>query len=95
MKASDSSTANWLKENKKIEVEVVDVSEGAPEGTDTETLMQTKLDQAKEAGTMPDMFITDNVEDLSKYDLMSYEDNVYKAVEDKMDEYLYLSDYKE
>ena len=94
-KASDSSTANWLKENKKIEVEVVDVSEGAPEGTDTETLMQTKLDQAKEAGTMPDMFITDNVEDLSKYDLMSYEDNVYKAVEDKMDEYLYLSDYKE
>jgi len=94
-KASDNSTANWLKENKKIEVEVVDVSEGAPEGTDTETLMQTKLDQAKEAGTMPDMFITDNVEDLSKYDLMSYEDNVYKAVEDKMDEYLYLSDYKE
>ena len=65
-KASDNSTANWLKENKKIEVEVVDVSEGAPEGTDTETLMQTKLDQAKEAGTMPDMFITDNVEDLSK-----------------------------
>lgn len=95
VKASDSSTANWLKENKKIEVEVVDVSEGAPEGTDTETMMQTKLDQAKEAGTMPDMFITDNVEDLSKYDLMSYEDNVYKAVEDKMDEYLYLSDYKE
>ena len=73
----------------------MDVSEGAPEGTDTETMMQTKLDQAKEAGTMPDMFITDNVEDLSKYDLMSYEDNVYKAVEDKMDEYLYLSDYKE
>ncbi len=95
VKSGDSVTSDWVKENKKIEVDVVDVSEGAPEGTDTESLMETKLDEAQKAGTMPDMFLTDNVEDLSKYDLMSYEDNVYRALEDKMDEYLYLTDYKD
>lgn len=94
-KAGDGAASQWVNENNKIEVEVVDVSEGAAKDTDTAALMEQKLDQAKEAGNMPDMFITDNIDDVSKYDLMSLEDNVYQAVKDKADEYLYFADYEQ
>ena len=88
----DQNTEAWLKENQKIKVNIVNVQEPAGEGSKG-TSMEEALAQAKAEGKMPDMFITDHVEDLSEYDLVSLEDNICQAVQDKTDEYLYLEDY--
>lgn len=90
--AEDENTEAWLKENQKIKVNIVNVQEPAGEGSKG-TSMEEALSQAKAEGKMPDMFITDHVEDLSEYNLVSLEDNIYQAVQDKTDEYLYLEDY--
>lgn len=85
--SSNEGASEWTKENQKIDVKVVDVSADG-------SSMEQKLIQAQKENKMPDMFLSDHVSDLSQYDLVSYKDTVYKAIEDRMDEYLYMADYE-
>ena len=84
---SSQGVNEWTQENQKIDVKVVDVS--ADGGS-----MYAKLAEAKKANKMPDMFVSDRVSDLSQYDLVSYKDTIYKAIQDRMEEYLYMEDYE-
>lgn len=76
-----------LENNKNITVNVVNIKADNPKAT-----METKLQEAKKNGTMPDMFFTDHVKDLSVYHLASYEDNVYAELDPE--QYLYMSAYE-
>lgn len=75
-----------LENNKKITVQVVNITE-----KDTGATMDDRLKQAKEEGNMPDMFLTDHVSNLDEYDLVSMKENVYDAMESE--DYLYMSVY--
>lgn len=74
------------KDNRKVKVDVRDVTEGGAAGT-----MEQKLAEAKASGTMPDMFLSDRVSNLDEYPLVSLKDNVYDAVDPG--EYLYFDTY--
>lgn len=82
----DERLTNMRKENEeKIKfVNVVDVTEDG-------STMDQKLQEAKAAGTMPDMFLSDRVSDLDEYSLVSLRDTVYEAIDPG--DYLYMSDY--
>ncbi len=85
-------TKEILKDNEKIEVNIVDVSaEDGSAGVRGRT-MDEALQAAKEQGSMPDMFLTDRVSSLDQYELASMEDTVYQAIEPE--EYLYMSEYE-
>ncbi len=77
---------NMLENNKNITVNVVDITAG-----DENATMTSKLEEAKKSNTMPDMFFTDDVLDLSKYHLLSFGDSLLPEL--KEDDYLYLSAY--
>lgn len=76
-----------LENNKNITVEVVNIKD-----KDKNATMEGKLQEAKQNGTMPDMFLTDEVKDLSAYSLVSYKDNVYAELDP--DQYLYMTAYE-
>lgn len=82
----DERLKNMRKENEeKIKfVNVVDVTEDG-------STMDQKLKAAKEAGTMPDMFLSDGVSDLDEYSLVPLQDTVYEAIQ--TDDYLYMDTY--
>lgn len=82
----DERLTQMRKENeKKIKsVRVEDVT--ADGGT-----MDEKLKAAKEAGTMPDMFLSDQVSNLDEYSLVSLRDTVYEAIQPEA--YLYMDTY--
>ncbi len=69
---------------KKITVQVVNVSEDG-------SSMESKLAEAKEQGTMPDMFLSDRVRDLEDYPLISLKNTVYDAID--TEKYLYMDTY--
>ncbi len=76
-----------LNNNKNITVNVVNINaDGNNVG------MEEKLQEAKKNNTMPDMFLSDEVSDLSAYHLASYEDNVLAEI--RTEEYLYMSEYE-
>lgn len=83
----DERLTNMRKENReKIKfVNVVDVTEDG-------STMDQKLKAAKEAGTMPDMFLSDRVSDLDEYSLVPLRDTVYEAIQTK--DYLYMDLYR-
>ncbi|MCM1245127.1 MAG: protein kinase [Roseburia sp.] len=74
------------KDNQKVKVEIKDVTED-----DSKATMDKKLAEAKENGTMPDMFLSDHVSHLEDYSLVSLRENVYAAVEPE--KYLYFDTY--
>lgn len=76
-----------LQDNKKITVNVVNITKDNPDAT-----MSQELKKAKENKSMPDMFFSDNVSDLDSYKLVSYQDNVLEELE--WDDYLYLTEYE-
>lgn len=81
------------KENKNITYNIRNISV-AEEGYEQK---YADMDSALEAATQgkeefPDLFVSDNVSDIEKYDLVSYKDNVFQNIEPE--EYLYLSAYK-
>lgn len=76
-----------LQDNKKITVNVVNITKDNPDAT-----MSQELKKAKENKSMPDMFFSDNVSDLDSYKLVSYQDNVLEELE--RDDYLYLTEYE-
>lgn len=65
-----------LQDNKKITVNVVNITKDNPDAT-----MSQELKKAKENKSMPDMFFSDNVSDLDSYKLVSYQDNVLEELE--------------
>ena len=76
-----------LQDNKKITVNVVNITKDNPDAT-----MSQELKKAKENKSMPDMFFSDNVSDLDSYKLVSYQDNVLEELE--REDYLYLTEYE-
>lgn len=84
----DERLTNMRKENEeKIKsVSVVYVTEDG-------STMDQKLKAAKEAGTMPDMFLSDQVSDLDEYSLVPLRDTVYEAIDPG--DYLYMDAYPE
>lgn len=82
----DERLKEMREENKrKIKsVKVVDV-------TEDDSTMDEKLKAAKAAGTMPDMFLSDQVSDLHEYSLVSLRDTVYEAIQPEA--YLYMDTY--
>lgn len=87
MKGTSERVMAMLENNKNITVNVVDITEGNENAT-----MEAKLQEAKQNGTMPDMFFSDHVKDLSAYHLASYQDNVYAELDP--DQYLYMTAYE-
>lgn len=69
---------------KKITVQVVNVSEDG-------SSMESKLAEAKEQSTMPDMFLSDRVRNLEDYPLISLKNTVYDAID--TEKYLYMDTY--
>lgn len=53
--------------------------------------MDKKLKEAKAAGKMPDMFLSDRVSNLDEYSLVSLRDTVYEAIQPEA--YLYMDTY--
>lgn len=87
-KGISETTEKMLKNNKNIDVEVVDITEN-----DKDATMDAKLKEAKEKkeGGMPDMFLSDHVCGLEEFNLVSMKDNVYAAIDPE--DYLYMSEY--
>lgn len=55
--------------------------------------METALAEAKVAGTMPDMFMTDHVKNINDYHLESLKTSVYSAI--NPDDYVHMGQYKD
>lgn len=81
-------TEKLLKDNKKITVEVIDITK-----KDRNMTMDTALQKAKKEGKMPDMFLSDHVCRLDEYNLVSMKDNVYAAIDPE--DYLYMPVYSQ
>lgn len=71
-------------DNKKVNVEVVNVAQDG-------SSMEDRLAEAREQGTMPDMFLSDQVRKLEDYPLISLKKAVYDNIEPE--QYLYLDTY--
>lgn len=92
-KTDSPAIAQMRKENKNITVEIRDV-------TVADALHETvydSMDNALEAALQgeeefPDLFVSDNVSDIDKYELVSYENNVYQNI--NIEDYLYFSAYQ-
>lgn len=81
------------KENEGIKITIRDITESAPKGQKKYGDMEQALDAAISGEEkFPDIFVSDNVSDLSKYKLESYKDNVCQNIDTK--EYLYFSPYQ-
>lgn len=81
-------TEKLLKDNKKITVTVIDITE-----KDKNMTMDNALQKAKKEGKMPDMFLSDHVCRLDEYNLVSMKDNVYAAIDPE--DYLYMPVYSQ
>lgn len=81
------------KENENISVQIRDITkpdEACPVGyEDMDSALKAALD-GKEI--FPDLFVSDNVSDLGKYELASFENNVYQNI--NTEDYLYFSAYQ-
>ncbi len=85
----DSEAVQQMKkENGNIEYIIEDITSGGYGSMDS--ALQAALDGKEQ---FPDIFVSDNVPDLEKYDLVSYKDNVYKNI--NTDDYLYFSAYEQ
>lgn len=90
---SESEAIMQMKrENENISIEIRDITkkeEGYSRKYDDMDSALKAAEDGKEA--FPDLFISDNVSDLDKYDLVSFENNVYQNI--NTDDYLYFSAY--
>lgn len=82
----DERLTQMRKENDK-KIKSVRVEDVTADGS----TMDEKLKEAKEAGTMPDMFLSDRVSNLDEYSLVSLRDSVYEAIQPEA--YLYMDTY--
>lgn len=82
----DERLTQMRKENDK-KIKSVRVEDVTADGS----TMDEKLKEAKEAGTMPDMFLSDRVSNLDEYSLVPLRDTVYKAIQPEA--YLYMDTY--
>lgn len=79
------------KENKEITFEIIDITQKTDE-KEVYTDMDEALAAVKDTEDFPDVFLTDRVSNIEQYDLASYQNNVYQAI--NAEDYLYLSVYK-
>lgn len=85
---TDSEAVTQMKkENKNVQYHVVNI-EKEYAGKSMETLLREKH------GTedFPDVFISDEVEDINQYQLVSYKDNVFQGL--NPEDYYFLSEYQ-
>jgi len=92
---SDSEAIIQMKEeNKDITFEIRNITAKSSKYKNSYENMDAALKSALDGKEkFPDIFLTDNVSDIDKYDTVSYEDNVYQNI--NTDEYLYFSSYDE
>lgn len=84
---SDSKVIQRIKkESQNIEYRVINIAK------DGKTMEQA-LQEAKGSSEFPDVFVSDRVPDLDRYDLVSYEGNVAASLEDET--HIYLSQYED
>lgn len=89
----DSDAVKQMKkENEGVIFEIRDITKEH----DGYTNKYPGMDEALQAAVygkeeFPDVFLSDNVSDIGKYDLVSYKDNVYQNI--NTDDYLYFSGY--
>lgn len=89
------------KQSQSVDYQIIDITEedGKPEGYTCQnvefgsnTTMDDALSAVKDTEEFPDVFLSDHVTNLEQYNLLSYKDTVYEAIDTS--NYLYLSQYK-
>lgn len=89
------------KQSQSVQYQVIDITEEASEieGYTCQNVtfgsnltMDEALEAVKGTEEFPDVFLSDNVSAIEQYELLSYKDTVYEAVDSK--KYLYLSQYE-
>ncbi len=84
----DSNSLGASEEILRIQQENEDISVEVTVHED----MEGDLEKAKKENAMPNMFLSDHVSNMGDYDLVSFEDNVYEAI--NKEDYLYMSQYE-
>lgn len=92
--SGDSEAITQMKkENRNITFKIRDISIKEKEYKTQYHNMDDALDAAvKGKEEFPDLFVSDNVSDLDRYDLVSFQDNVYQNINPQ--DYLYFSVYE-
>ncbi len=81
------------KENQNITYQIRDITKKSGENKKYQDMDSALAAAEKGKEKFPDVFLTDNVSDLGKYHLASYQDTVYQNISPQ--DYLYLSQYPE